>query len=1009
MNKLRIGLKILATLYTSFFAISALAQPNLLPYQPSGWSDKIVVSTAPSSTTDSSPLTTADTLYVDWAVANLGSAESGSFSVALYVDGALKFTWNTSLPAPSYTQVVGQPIGTLSAGTHTLEIVADSGNTVTEGNEGDNSYTKTITVSPPNLPNLTPYQPSGWSDMIVVSTTTGGTTDSSPLMTTNTLYVDWAITNNGTVGAGSFTTSLYVDGTLKNSWNIPSLAAGSSYSVQDYSIGSLTQGNHIITITADSGNAITESSELDNSYTKNITVNSPNQNLPNLSPYQPNGWSDKIVVSTVTNTSTDSSSFSTTNILYVDWAVDNNGGAAAGAFNVSLYVDGTLKTSWSHPSTLSVGSYTFIQDYVLGSLSAGTHTISITADSGNTVAEGNESDNSYSKTITVSQATAPAPTLIAPANNSPSLSTTPSFSWSAVPGASGYRILIASNPADLPTSATASTGGPSIMVNTIVTNNSFTPVEALVPATTYYWEVHVYNNNDIGTWSSVNSFTTSPSPNGLTIIPTFDSSITSDPQAAEIEATINAAIAVYAANFSDPVTVHITFTEMSSGLGENDSFLQPESYSDYRAALVSHATTPDDYTALAYLPGGGFNPVNGNATINIKLPLARALGFNVYPPAGQPDGTVYLHTSIMNLNESTTDPTKYSLFATVSHEVDEVLGIDSALNGLSNGDPAPTGAICPEDLYRFDALGNRSFTTDVNAASYFALDGVTDLARFNQEQGGDFGDWYSYYGGVMPEVQDAYSGPDTAPALKVELRVLDALGYKRVLPQPSIVATSDSNGSISPSGTFSVNAGSSQLFTATPNSGYLVNQWLVDASVVQTGGTIFILSNIQTNHTVQVTFVSKANQTITFNPLPNRALGEPPFAVTASASSGLPVSFSIVSGPATISGGTITLTGQGTVTVQASQSGDANYNAATSVDQSFTVYSPPGMSLAMSGGNNMVITWPTNVPGFTLRSTTNLGPNAVWTTVTPAPMIVNGQYMVTDTFSGPAKFYQLVK
>src|SRR6185436_15964948 len=55
------------------------------------------------------------------------------------------------------------------------------------------------------------------------------------------------------------------------------------------------------------------------------------------------------------------------------------------------------------------------------------------------------------------------------------------------------------------------------------------------------------------------------------------------------------------------------------------------------------------------------------------------------------------------------------------------------------------------------------------------------------------------------------------------------------------------------------------------------------------------------------------------------------------ASSGLPVSFSIVSGPATIFGNSVTITGAGIVTVRASQSGDANWNAATSVDQSFSV------------------------------------------------------------------------
>ncbi|MEW6304051.1 MAG: immunoglobulin domain-containing protein [Verrucomicrobiota bacterium] len=83
--------------------------------------------------------------------------------------------------------------------------------------------------------------------------------------------------------------------------------------------------------------------------------------------------------------------------------------------------------------------------------------------------------------------------------------------------------------------------------------------------------------------------------------------------------------------------------------------------------------------------------------------------------------------------------------------------------------------------------------------------------------------------------------------------------------------------------------------------------------------------------------VLKANQTITFNTLANKTYGDPPFTVSATASSGLAVSFSVVSGPATISGDTVTLTGLGTVTVRASQSGNGNYNAAADVDRSFTV------------------------------------------------------------------------
>jgi len=286
-------------------------------------------------------------------------------------------------------------------------------------------------------------------------------------------------------------------------------------------------------------------------------------------------------------------------------------------------------------------------------------------------------------------------------------------------------------------------------------------------------------------------------PGGLIITPTFDSSITSDPQAATIMATINSALAVYQNSFSDPVTVTITFKEMGGGLGQSSTYYSGFSYSSYRAALASHATTSDDTAALAHLPNQSSNPVNGNSTINLSLPLARVLGYSgVNPPPGATDGTIFLNTSIMNLSLSTTNPTKYSLFGTVCHEVDEVLGFLSSLNGLNNGDPAPVGPISPADLFRYDALGNRSFDTGVGTAAYFSIDGTTDLVRYNQQQGGDFQDWFSYpFGAAIPRVQDAFSGTGSQPVPTVELRVLDVIGYARVLPpRPTLsIARSGNN------------------------------------------------------------------------------------------------------------------------------------------------------------------------------------------------------------------------
>jgi hypothetical protein len=85
-----------------------------------------------------------------------------------------------------------------------------------------------------------------------------------------------------------------------------------------------------------------------------------------------------------------------------------------------------------------------------------------------------------------------------------------------------------------------------------------------------------------------------------------------------------------------------------------------------------------------------------------------------------------------------------------------------------------------------------------------------------------------------------------------------------------------------------------------------------------------------------VALVELTNQTITFGPLANKTYGDPDFSMSATASSGLAVSFA-ASGNCTVSGVTVHLTGAGSCTVTASQPGDANYNPATAVSRTFAI------------------------------------------------------------------------
>jgi hypothetical protein len=82
-------------------------------------------------------------------------------------------------------------------------------------------------------------------------------------------------------------------------------------------------------------------------------------------------------------------------------------------------------------------------------------------------------------------------------------------------------------------------------------------------------------------------------------------------------------------------------------------------------------------------------------------------------------------------------------------------------------------------------------------------------------------------------------------------------------------------------------------------------------------------------------------QTISFPVLPSVNYGVVPLALTAKASSGLGVTYTVTSGPANMAGSVLSITGAGTVTVTATQSGNSTYAPATAVSQSFAVNPAP--------------------------------------------------------------------
>jgi hypothetical protein len=101
-------------------------------------------------------------------------------------------------------------------------------------------------------------------------------------------------------------------------------------------------------------------------------------------------------------------------------------------------------------------------------------------------------------------------------------------------------------------------------------------------------------------------------------------------------------------------------------------------------------------------------------------------------------------------------------------------------------------------------------------------------------------------------------------------------------------------------------------------------------------------ANYSISYTVGTVTVTAASQIISFTPPVTPVnYGVPPITLSASASSGLPVTFSVLSGPGAVNGSILAITGPGTVIVAADQAGDTDYTPAAEVQQTIVVNVAP--------------------------------------------------------------------
>jgi len=275
---------------------------------------------------------------------------------------------------------------------------------------------------------------------------------------------------------------------------------------------------------------------------------------------------------------------------------------------------------------------------------------------------------------------------------------------------------------------------------------------------------------------------------GLSIVPTFDASITSNPDAAQIEGAINAAITTMDGLFSNSVTVPVLFTYNPAGGGNLESTSQiyyGVPYSTYVSLLQADSrANPSNQvlaTALTNLPKG--NDADGSKDLAVAGNLLTMLGI----PAAA-DSVININSSQPFAFSRPVPSNQFDAIGGLEHELDEVLGgggAGSTLNFGSSCDAFPTGFFCnkvgPTDLYRYSSPNNPSFTRSSSASAYMSVNGGdSKIVQFNQFFNGDYGDFAPPGAGAGQLIQNAFNSTGQYEAYtssSPEFQMLESIGW----------------------------------------------------------------------------------------------------------------------------------------------------------------------------------------------------------------------------------------
>jgi len=327
-----------------------------------------------------------------------------------------------------------------------------------------------------------------------------------------------------------------------------------------------------------------------------------------------------------------------------------------------------------------------------------------------------------------------------------------------------------------------------------------------------------------------------------------------------------------------------------------------------------------------YLTGGEAVSYSNNPQLASQFNFGVGFGPNTNqtsPSGPVGDNTNQIYNALINLTTMTQSPTNGGMVAGYIIETDQIqLGLTESTTNFAYTQLLPSGF------------------ADTNSVPDWRLSAGEVVA--NGKTNGpvtilmDAGIGYAF---LSTDILNGWA--TNAPnSLSVNLvNSLGAVGYN--FSTKSGGTNADSNNIVAPSGVTN-NGSTTALFMNTGRHVFYGFDMLYDAQ----NGYIGVITNGYGATNTNVFFTAgfypdtapqlKA-QVVSFPRIPPKTYGTPPFSLSATASSKLPVSYSILSGPASISNKLITLNGAGIVSVQASQVGNSIYAPATSVSQSIAV------------------------------------------------------------------------